>query len=294
MTGSIQNEYLCVSAKTEGAELMSVLSSDGTEYLWQGDPAYWADRSLTLFPYVARLFGGTYRMDGNEYSMNIHGLAPYTEFRLAKQTENEMTFEMTDTPETLKQYPRSFCFSVGYLLEGNTLHVTYEVKNTDFRVLYFGLGGHPGFNVPLEKGKAFSDYRLRFPFHSEPKRIGFSRDCFRDGTESPFPLEGGTVLPLSHSLFDDDAVVLKDVVGEVTLEPEGGKKSITVRYPDMPYLSIWHAPRTDAPYVCIEPWCSLPSRKGEETVFEQREDLIRVLPGDRYVNRWSMTFESEA
>ena len=28
--------------------------------------------------------------------------------------------------------------------------------------MIFGFGGHPGFNVPLEKGKHFEDYRLRF------------------------------------------------------------------------------------------------------------------------------------
>ena len=28
--------------------------------------------------------------------------------------------------------------------------------------MYFGVGGHPGFAVPLEKGLAFEDYCLQF------------------------------------------------------------------------------------------------------------------------------------
>ena len=28
--------------------------------------------------------------------------------------------------------------------------------------MYFGLGGHPGFNVPLEAGLSFEDYCLEF------------------------------------------------------------------------------------------------------------------------------------
>lgn len=291
---SIENGFLRVRAKTAGAELMSIRSPDGTEYLWQGDPAYWADRSLTLFPYVARLYGGTYYLDGNEYPMDIHGLAPYTDFRLTDRTAEEMIFEMTETQKTLERYPRPFRFRVRYRLEQNTLLVTYEVINTGSRDLYFGLGGHPGFNVPLLKGKQFEDYRLRFAAQAEPKRIGFNEDCFRDGTEAPFPLQDGRILPLSHSLFDDDAIVLEDVIREVTLETDGDMHSVTVRFPDMPYLSIWHRPKTDAPYVCIEPWLSLPSQKGEKTVFEQRADLIRVGPSGQYSNTWSMTFGTKA
>ena len=54
----ISNQFLTVSVSDRGAELMSILGSDGTEYLWQGDPAYWGDRAPNIFPYVARLTDG--------------------------------------------------------------------------------------------------------------------------------------------------------------------------------------------------------------------------------------------
>ena len=60
----IRNQFLKVSVSDRGAELMSILSSDGTEYLWQGDPTYWADRAPNIFPYVARLTGGSYTYGG--------------------------------------------------------------------------------------------------------------------------------------------------------------------------------------------------------------------------------------
>lgn len=286
----IHNAFLTVTADTSGAELMSILVADGTEYLWQGDPTYWKDRSLTLFPYVARLTEGRYRLDGNEYEMAIHGLAPYTEFRLAEQTRQSMTFEMTDTAETRKSYPRSFRFTVTYRLEGKTLVIAYGVENTDARALYFGLGGHPGFRVPLAQGKTFGDYRLRFGEVTPAKRIGFDAACFRTGHDEQFPLENGTVLKLGHGLFDDDAIVLRDMARTVTLETDGDPHTVTANFPQMPYLGLWHMPKTDAPYVCIEPWCSLPSSAGEETVFEEREDLIRVEPHGSYLNEWTLTF----
>lgn len=286
----IANEYLRVTAQTFGAELMHILAADGTEYLWQGDKQYWAGRSPTLFPYVARLTNGTYSLDGKTYAMAIHGLAPYAEFAPTETTVDSMTLIMTDNESTRASFPRAFRFSVTYGLSGKTLAVTYTVQNTDDKPLYFGLGGHPGFRVPLARGKAFSDYRLRFGSKTRPVRIGFNTACFRDGNDTPFTLRDGMVLPLRHDLFDEDAIVLKDMARSVTLETDGDRHSVTVSYPAMPYLGVWHMPRTDAPYVCIEPWCSLPSSEGEETVFEQRADLIRVEPGARYDNTWTMTF----
>ena len=72
----------------------------------------------------------------------------------------------------------------------------------------------------------------------------------------------------------------------VTLEAPCGGRSVTVSYPDMAYLGIWHWPKSDAPYVCIEPWTSLPARHGQRTVFERQEDLIRLDAGKTYRNSW--------
>ena len=54
----------------------------------------------------------------------------------------------------------------------------------------------------------------------------------------------------------------------------------------MPYLGIWHWPKTDAPYVCIEPWSSLPARHGSIVQLEKQKDLITAEPGERYTNTW--------
>ena len=288
MKHTIQNEYLTVSAVEKGAELHSILGADGTEYLWQGDPKYWADRALNIFPYVARLTEGSYYMDGRKHQMAIHGLAPYARFRLVSNDGQTMVLEMTDTPETRQQYPRQFAFRVIYALKGNVLETVYEVENRDEKPMYFGLGGHPGFNVPLVPGKQFSDYRLRFGRACQPWLVCFNEACFVTGDYKPFPLTDGQILPLDHHLFDDDAIVLDQMARQVTLETNGDPHSVTVTFPQMAYLGLWHWPRTDAPYICIEPWCSLPSRAGEIAVFEEQRDLISLAPGATYRNIWTI------
>ena len=289
MLYTIHNDCLTAAVDDLGAQLWSIRSADGAEYLWQGDPAYWSDRALTIFPYVARLWQGRYEMDGRAHALPIHGFAPTSRFALEEKTDTRMAFTLESNEETYAQYPRRFVFRVIYALEGNTLAVTYEVENRDERTLHFGLGGHPGFNVPLEAGLRFEDYRLRFGEACSPVRVGFTQDCFVSGQDAPFPLEEGTLLPLRHALFDDDAIVLRDMARSVTLESPGGARSVTVSFPDMPYLGIWHWPRKDAPYVCIEPWRSLPARAGRVAVLEEQEDLVHLAPGGRYANRWQIT-----
>ena len=51
--------------------------------------------------------------------------------------------------------------------------------------MYFGLGGHPGFNVPLTEGKRFEDYRLRFENPCHPQNVSFNEACFVTGKQVP-------------------------------------------------------------------------------------------------------------
>ena len=288
---TISSGFLKVTVASHAAELQSIRGADGTEYLWQGDPAYWPERAPTLFPYIARLKQGSYYLDGRLYHMGIHGLAPYTDFSCAEHSADTLVLSMTDTPETLRQYPRCFRFAVRYHVTENRLEVTYLVENRDERPMYFGVGGHPGFRVPLKAGLSFADYYLRFSAPCSPKRIVFSDELLVTGEEMPYVLPEGQVLPLSHGLFHEDAIVLRDMCREITLESKKDTHSITVASPDMPYLGLWHMPDTDAPYVCIEPWSSLPSRQQEIADLAAQPDLICLPAKEEYTNCWSITLK---
>ena len=101
----IRNDYLTVTVDPYGAQLMSILAADGTEFLWQGDPKYWKDRSPNLFPTVSRLTDGVYQLDGNWYEMGLHGFARHSMFTVAKQESDYLELQLTDSPETLVNYP---------------------------------------------------------------------------------------------------------------------------------------------------------------------------------------------
>lgn len=289
MLHTIQNAHMRVTVSEQGAELQSILSADGTEYLWQGDSAYWSDRAPNIFPYVARLTQGSYYMDGTLHRMRIHGIALYRPFRCIHNDGTHLIMELTNDESTFSEYPRRFSFRIHYTLDEATLRITFQVENRDDRIMYFGMGGHPGFQVPLEGGLCFEDYRLRFESPCKPKRIGFTDDCFLNGQDIPYSLIQDQELLLDHSLFDEDAIVLTDMSRTVTLESAKGQRGLTVSFPDMPYLGIWHMPHTDAPYVCIEPWSSLPSSKDQISVFEDQPDLLSLAPGATIENIWTIS-----
>ena len=107
------------------------------------------------------------------------------------------------------------------------------------------------------KGLAFEDYAITFAEGNEPRRVLFSPDCFVVGEES-YPLEEGRRIPLSHGLFDDDAIVLGGGAKELVISSEKGNKGVKVSYPKMDYVGFWHKPHTDAP-LCVRGTLVLPS-----------------------------------
>lgn len=286
---TIKNTELTVVLDSVGAVLHSI-QKDGAEYLWQGDPKYWARRDVNLFPYVGRLYDGKYLLDGKTYPMTIHGFCIGTEFAVSQQTEDTVRFTLTDNENTLAMYPFRFAFHVEYRLEGSTVIKTCLVENRDSREMYFGIGGHPGLNVPLDQQGSFTDWKLVFDEPCQPVRRDLDQSNYLlADTSAPFPLENGTTIPLEHRLFDLDAVVLEDVCRTVTLCSSGSHRSVTVSFPDCPFVGFWHAPRTDAPYVCIEPWVSLPSHSAYMEDLSTQEHLIHLPSGETYRNCMTIT-----
>lgn len=288
MNFDISNSCISVKISDTGAELQSIVKDD-VEYLWDGDKEYWPERAPVLFPYVGRFTDGTYTLGGREYHMDIHGFGRKLPYKVIEYDQEHIVFELEDTEETFESYPYHFLLRIIYRLENNRILVEYLVENRSEEMMYFGIGGHPGFQVPLEDGLAFSDYYLEFSGIGRPDRVGHTPACFLSGMNSEFPLEDGRKIRMHHNMFDDDAIVLQNMSNEVTLKSDRGTRSVTVSYPSMAYLGFWHAPKTEAPYICIEPWTSLPSRQDVVEEFSNKSDLVRLEAGKTYKNQWSIT-----
>ncbi|MBQ5929840.1 MAG: aldose 1-epimerase family protein [Clostridia bacterium] len=279
MIYSIENEFLKISVDTLGAQLWSVYSKKtNTEYLWQGDGAFWGGRAYNLFPFIGRMYEGKFSYDGKEYPSRCHGLARYLEFSLESQTENELVFLLTDSEETKAEYPFSFAFRAAFILNGATLTTKYSVTNTDNRELICAFGGHPGINVPFGKGE-FEDYYLEFSQATKANKLILADPSkLMSGKSEPFALEEGVKLPLRHDLFDQDAIILENTSGEVYLKSSKESRFVSLKYEEFPFIGFWQADHKPAPFVCLEPWSALPSVDGVPTQLESKPNMAHVAP----------------
>jgi galactose mutarotase-like enzyme len=289
MNYEISNAYVKVGISSKGGEIFSLQDNEGHEYIWQGDPETWAEHAPNLFPYIGRMTKGSYRVFGQEYQMKIHGFLKYLEMTVAEQKKDSLVLRLEDSEATRAQYPYQFAVEIRYTLDQSSLKISYFVQNKDDKKMYFGIGGHPGFQVPMEEGLAFEDYSLDFEEPSKPLRVEFSDDCFVTEKDLAYSLREDLYLDLRHDLFDQDAIVLHEMPRQVTLGSKKGKRAVRVEYPQMPYVGFWHCPKTEVPYVCIEPWSSLPSRKDRVEDLETQENLLALDAGSRYENSWKIT-----
>ena len=249
----ISNDQISIRIDSMGAELKSLKRKDtDTEYMWEGDPAYWKRTSPVLFPIVGSLHDGSYLLNGRRYPMGQHGFARDMEFQLKSQSSQEIWFSLKSDAETLEKYPYEFLLEIGYELQGSTVIVKWKVSNPADTELYFSIGGHPAFCCPLTKGENQEDYRIWLDAKDQVT-AGVIKDGLMTAEQAVYTLENG-YLRITEHLFDQDALVIENHQAQkAALVKPDGSHYLTVSF-DAPLFGIWSPPGKKAPFICIEPW----------------------------------------
>lgn len=292
MITSLQSSSFTVKVDSLGAQLSS-LALDGREYLWQGNPKWWPRRAPILFPIVGSLRGGQAVSEAGPCRMGRHGLARNLEHTVLRQSADSVLYELVSSAETLRQYPYPFRLQMCYrILKPGTLETRFSVTNTGTLPLPFAVGGHPAFQVPVGQasGEAFTDYSLHFSQEmtcSSPMLTG--TDGLLDFSRRVPVLDHAAALPLRHSLFDHDALVLEKVPDR-TVTLRGGKSGYGVRldFADFAYLGIW-SPAGEAPFVALEPWTGCSTATDEEDCLAHKRGMHLLPVGETAEYAFSIT-----
>lgn len=281
MKYTLQNDNLKVGISDMGAELVSVFNKkNDTEYLWQPNPEYWTRQSPVLFPVCGRFFDLKYIYKDKTYPLGCHGFARKSEFSVIEKSDKKITLELTDNESTFDVYPFHFSFRITYEILNNCVSCTYFVKNTGDNKMYFSLGAHPGFNIPLSSDEKFEDYYIDFGREVSPEIIHNFHD--NSGFE-PYNLADGKTISLKHSLFDEDGIFLRNVKsGFAALRSKKSPYAVEVFFEDFSFVGFWHKPLSDASYVCVEPWYSLPCSNGKVPDIEKNVDMISLESNETY------------
>ena len=287
MVAIIINECLKLTAKSSGAELVSIKNTfTNKEYLWQGDPEFWGRRAPILFPIVGKVNGNKYKIEGNTYNLPQHGFARDMHFERIDQQDNTLTYLLKSNEETLKVYPFKFELTVTYKLDKNKVVVSYEVKNTDDKNIWFSIGAHPAFNCPLEKNETINDYYLEFE-----KTENADACVLKDGliTEKMIPvLKNTNKLQLSTELFENDALIFKNLRSSIVkLKSNKSGHEVIVDFTGFPYLAFW-SKSGGAPFVCIEPWYGIADTVGYSGEFKEKDGIKNLAKGKKFNSEYTI------
>lgn len=277
---NIENEFLKVSVRNLGAELISVLNKKtGVEHLWQADKKWWGWHAPVLFPIVGRCLNDQINLGDKTYPLEKHGFARKSNFELVAQTPNCLTFKMYSNSETEKSYPFKFEFIIEYSLNKNELQQKFEVINNGNKTLHFSLGAHPAFNVPFYPNEEFSDYYIEFENAETLTRHRINNEGYFDGRNDVVSTNGK--IDLYPALFNDDALIFKNLSSRnVTLKSKKNDRQLKVSFSEFPYLGIWT--KEGAPYVCIEPWLGCADTANKLTDFTKKEGVLNLAAGKTF------------
>ena len=267
---TITNGQLTATINPKGAELTSLKSSDGNEYIWEGDPAFWGKHSPVLFPIVGTLKNNSYLYEGTIYALSRHGFARDAIFTVIEKTESSAVFSLSSNNDSRTVYPFDFELQLSYTLSNKALQLQYTVINKGSIKMPFSIGAHPAFALPGN----FESYSLAFEKEEPLVSRQLENDLLSAKTDTLTAPKG--LLPLSYSLFENDALIFTSLRSREITIVKAGRDILKVSFNDFPHLGIWT--KKDAPFICIEPWQGYSDAPGTKGNLIEKEGIV-ILGG---------------
>jgi galactose mutarotase-like enzyme len=282
MLHTIENKQLICTIESNGAEIRSLKNkATGEEYIWQINKSIWGSSSPVLFPAIGKIKDDKVTFNGQAYAMPKHGIIRNNEqLNFEQHSNTECSFTLTSSPETLKQYPFKFIFTVNFKLIDKRLIMTYKIENKDTLPMQFSCGGHTAYACLLNENTKLSDYVIEFP-----KQINLQANTLGSSgllSHNKRNIESSeATLPLSNTLFNEDALIFSDIKYDwVRLRKKNKEKGIKVKFTGYPHLALWAKPGAD--YVCIEPWLGLPDKEDESIELTKKTSYKTIEPSTSF------------
>lgn len=280
----IGNGEITVDVAALGAEMQSIQTRDGRNWMWHGDAAYWTGRSPVLFPMVGRAPNDSISIGGERYQMSQHGFARRSNFTLVVEESDRCIYRLEASEASRALYPFDFRLDIEHRVEGRAVRVQAEVSNQGDGVMPYGIGFHPAFAWPLPGG-AGQPHAVVLDNGGEPALQRLSGGLVvREKLASPFA-EGR--LELDHSQFENDAMIFAEGAGAgLRYGPEQGPQ-VLFSWENLPNFALWTKP--GAGFVCLEPWHGTAAEVGGSDDLSERPYSELLGPGA--VARYSFTAE---
>lgn len=173
-------------------------------------------------------------------------------------------------------------------MTGKSLTVGYSVNNPSASDdLYFSIGAHPAFHLPLDAQSQYEDYTLSFDPAEQRTHIplagkyaDYAQRDQRDVNQ----------LSLTHELFKDDALIyeLNGDETTMTLKSQRGGHGVSLTVSDAPYVGVWSAYPVTGNFCCIEPWWGIADAPDASGDLTEKRGINRLAPGGTFVQGYTI------
>ena len=210
MNHTIKNSFYTLTVSEMGAELTSLVTSDGKELIWQSSSdKFWSKHAPLLFPVCGRLKDSRYSFDGKIYDMSAHGFVMKTRFDVAEKNSDSITLVLHSNEETKAVYPFDFTLVAHYSLLGSEIKFSATVTNEDKKTMPYMFGWHPGFALPTDGKTDIESYCLDFNGKKSLSWIPLQNEVFARPYGEEFPLKNGKYLISEKQIYENDTMIFE-------------------------------------------------------------------------------------
>ena len=290
---TLENQYLKVTVADNGAELCSVYDKENeVERIWDAEPSVWNRHAPILFPFVGKVANGVYRIDDKQYEMKTqHGFARDMDFELIEKTDSSITQKLVSNEQSKKLYPYDFELYVTHAFDSENprlLSVKWELKNVGSDEMYYSIGGHPAFTLPIKESNEKEEFFIGFEGSEELTYITINTDT-------------GLAIPNEKYTFktEDGLIKFFDVIYKTLIFEHEDIKKVSIAKPDktpyvtmdcreFPYLGIWT--KTTGNFICLEPWVGRTDDEGFTGTLKEKVGEQKLNVGEIFKITYSMEF----
>ncbi len=238
---------------------------------------------------------GEYVLGDRVYPISIHGFAMSKPWQIIESSEDSLLCGLTSDEDTKKCYPFDFTLEVKYTLKGTKIIALYRVKS-ESQGLFFSIGNHITFNLPLGGIGTYTDTLLRA---SSTKVSGLTPYALLSGEETPrdfsdVSLSDDSLLDMVTGGAGKDAFVelINPKLAEERKDPKTpyGLKITQREVPTSGQIKaspeefrfvFWGSPEEG--YFCPEPWYGGPNS------LNTKKGMIELDEGQEFL--WEMGIE---
>ncbi len=280
MLYEIKNNFYTAKISTCGAELVSLKSEAGYEYLWQNNKDFWNKHAPLLFPVCGRLKDGKYTYCGTEYKMKGHGFIGEAEFSVKEISSDRILLSFVSNEKTREIYPFDFRVNVEYKLTADKLEFCTDITNLSKEAMPYMFGWHPGFNLPTENVADIEDYSVVFEGCDSLTWNPLQHGCFVRPRGEAYPLTNNRYNLCEDEIYKNDTMIFTGHENRLKLITDKNQYNLEMSWSDnLPILCIWKQPSNEAKFICLEPWSSAPNDGETEENFNERK-MLSLSPGN--------------